>query len=158
MKKAVVAPFHQSIFSVGHRATNFATWYENSTAPFFFIEYELGFEPYVVGLRHNIAEFWPHFRGFGVNKYSWFLELHLEGFSFAVLRDFFVFHVHHSLHQDTDERGVHLCLNYREYQDFFVPYLESKFGLSDLSTDPEKEENSRGVFLKVHHLENHFSC
>ena len=96
----------------GHRNTDFRKWHavakssgrggipSVTTPSFYFIEYEHSFEPYVLGWRPGMPRLAPEFRGWGKNKMSWFMELHCEGYTFAVLTDFFVVHLNHpDVHQ-----------------------------------------------------------
>ena len=92
VRKNMSAPFHMKKFKVGHGATNYLRWFLNESAPYYDIEYERSFEPYVLARRRDLHWFWTGFRGFGVNKISWYEESHTFGFQYAVLRDFFCYH------------------------------------------------------------------
>lgn len=93
----------------GHRAINYTKWFatgsndsdDMSSRVSYPIKHENKFEPYVVGsklMKHNgghIPPYYPYYRGFGFDKYSWYAELEFAGFKLEVLRDFFMFHVNH---------------------------------------------------------------
>lgn len=119
IQRREISPFHHNIFPKGHGPTNFLAWIENKTGPIYYVEYKKGFEPYVIGHREEIPDYWPMFRGFGMNKHSWFQELHVAGYSFAVLRDFFVFHLPHGETYQNESKKISFCLNYLEYNFFF---------------------------------------
>jgi hypothetical protein len=89
----IVDPFHLKQFPPGHGPTRFPIWFENRTGPIYPITYHPRFEPYVLAYRHGLPKYWTGFRGYFFNKYSWFVEVDSMGYKFAVLRDFFVFHV-----------------------------------------------------------------
>lgn len=93
MDEGIVEPFHLKQFPPGHGPTRFPIYFDNRTGPLYPIEYHHRFEPYVLAYRHGLPRYWTGFRGYFFNKYSWFVETHAMGYSFAVLRDFFVFHV-----------------------------------------------------------------
>lgn len=93
LNEASVQPFHWDRVKQGHQATNFDVWYQNSSGVSYPIAFERGFEPYVLGKKEDFHFYWPRFRGFGFNKASWLQEAHNRGFRYAVLRDFYVFHV-----------------------------------------------------------------
>ena len=98
VRRGNLKEFHIKRFFPGHGPTNFPLWLSNNeTANFYFIDYGLRFEPYVLGHVHEIPSFWEGFRGFGYNKWSFYLECHLKGFQFAVLQDFFVVHLDHPM-------------------------------------------------------------
>lgn len=103
-------PFHLKQVSWGHGSTNFSRWYiepedrkknhnhKDQRPSFYPIGYEIGFEPYVLGCKCKdvvLPKYWPGFRGFGYNKFTFFIEAHFMGFQFAVLEDYFVVHLPH---------------------------------------------------------------
>ena len=89
----IVAPFHLRHFPPGHGPTRFGLWFDNQTGPIYPTVYHKRFEPYVLAYRKGLPLYWTGFRGYFFNKYSFFFECHSMGYNFAVLRDFFVFHV-----------------------------------------------------------------
>ena len=101
----VVAPFHD-YYPAGHRhVTNYTKWYPYSTFSYS-VPYRAPYEPYVIGHRLSIPPYWPGFRGFGLNKASWFLELDAAGYTFEVLGQHFVVHMNHKGRQGrTDKSG-----------------------------------------------------
>ena len=116
-----IAPFHLKLFAPGHGPTNFPKWYNDdneekritaaatsntsSSKDYYWIDYQYKFEPYVLGYRRSDDEntgleslppnYWETFRGFGYDKWSWFVEAHYMGYKFAVLKDLFVVHLDH---------------------------------------------------------------
>eukprot|EP00977_Amphora_coffeiformis_P023614 scaffold13793_cov165-Amphora_coffeaeformis.AAC.6 len=93
VRAGIVEPFHLKQFPPGHGPTRFPIWFDNRTGPLYPITYHRKFEPYVLAYRHGLPRYWTGFRGYFFNKYSWFVEVNAMGYNFAVLRDFFVFHV-----------------------------------------------------------------
>ena len=100
-KPRLLTPFHVSNYPVGHGATDFKKWYglsKDKSEKYYPIDFALGFEPYVVGaISNDLPKFWTGFRGFGINKVSWFLELYYEKYHFVVARDVWVTHLNHKL-------------------------------------------------------------
>jgi hypothetical protein len=93
-------PFHMKKVQWGHGPSQFPKWRQGENAfnasSFYPIRYDMGFEPYVVGYYdRDLPRYWPAFRGFGFNKYTWFVEAHFKGWKFSVLWDFFVVHLNH---------------------------------------------------------------
>eukprot|EP00542_Grammatophora_oceanica_P017877 CAMPEP_0194042762 /NCGR_PEP_ID=MMETSP0009_2-20130614/14510_1 /TAXON_ID=210454 /ORGANISM="Grammatophora oceanica, Strain CCMP 410" /LENGTH=407 /DNA_ID=CAMNT_0038686741 /DNA_START=123 /DNA_END=1346 /DNA_ORIENTATION=+ len=122
LKTDLVKPFHE-YFPPGHvRVTNFEKWYgfEGFSYP---VEYQLAFEPYVVGYKHGLPKLWDGFRGFGLNKASWFVELHVRGYSFEVLGSMFVVHMNHPGRKHrTDRTG-----ETQRQKSLLLDYLEDGF-------------------------------
>jgi hypothetical protein len=75
----------------------------------------------VLGYKPNVPHFAQGFRGFGYNKYSWFVEAFYMGFSFAVLRDFFVVHLDHPV------AYKQISLGSLKQMDRFKGYLRKKY-------------------------------
>ena len=118
-------PFHLDKFQWGHGPTEFSKWqrqdeeeqqqqFNSSIYP---IMYDFGFEPYVMGyLDPNLPKYWEGFRGFGFNKYTWFVEAHYMGWNFAVIRPFFVVHLQHAYATREVPKGNKLELRrFKEY-------------------------------------------
>jgi hypothetical protein len=115
--------FHLSKYRPGHGATNFEKWYANKTKTVYDISYEKGFEPYALGRKGgSLPQFWPGFRGFGMNKRSWYEELHRAGYRYGVLRDFFVFHIGKSSTTNVVSPWV-----VYEYEKKFTSYLDTRY-------------------------------
>ena len=112
-------PFHLQKYSAGHGPTNYSKWFSLGVPLWYDIQYEWGFEPYVLARRRGLPKFWTEFRGFGFNKQSWCEELARMGYKFAVLRDFFVFHAGKSSGMVETPDWVHY-----EYQRIFRPRLD----------------------------------
>ena len=88
--------FHFKSFEPGHRSTNYSKWMSNLTnVSYPIVTSEFGYEPYIIGATESLPRFFPEFRGFGFNKFSFFTELHYANYQLEVLRDYFVFHVNH---------------------------------------------------------------
>mmetsp|Transcript_26649 Transcript_26649/g.83578 ORF Transcript_26649/g.83578 Transcript_26649/m.83578 type:complete len:421 (-) Transcript_26649:37-1299(-) len=83
--------FHVGHFPKGHGATDFPRWAQlaaagGSTGPWSYeIQYEEYFEPYVVLDRRLAPRFDERFRGYGLNKCSFFRHWHALGCRFEVL-------------------------------------------------------------------------
>lgn len=137
-------PFHLERVSWGHGPTNYDAWYvepefrkqlhEKNTKPSFYpISYEIGFEPYVLGCKCNdsvvLPKYWPGFRGFGYNKYTFFVLAHYMGFQFAVLQDYFVVHLPHRY----GKRRVKPETEYELKQ--FTKYMKNNFNLTEAELD-----------------------
>lgn len=114
--------FHLKKYQPGHGPTNFERWYANKTQAIYDIDYEVGFEPYLLARKDGLPLFWTGFRGFGFNKKSWVEEVHRMGYKFAVLRDHFVFHVGQSSTEISPKSWVK-----REYKFVFLPYLDKEY-------------------------------
>lgn len=97
--------FHMEYFSKGHNSTNFTKWLgcHGKSYP---IEYTYMFEPYVVGSIHSIHHFDARMRGYGLNKWSWFVEANLRGYYFEVLCGIFLVHMDHEHYQRRIGRDV----------------------------------------------------
>jgi hypothetical protein len=55
-------------------------------------------EPYAVVRRQGLPPYHEAFRGWGLNKLSWYWRLgKIEKYKFGVLQDFFVSHLHHPM-------------------------------------------------------------
>ena len=119
VKRKSAEPFHVHKYAAGHGPTNFTNWFIEDIPLFYYIDYEWGFEPYVLAKRDGLPKFWTAFRGFGFNKQSWCEEVSRMGYRFAVLRDFFVFHVGKSSGMVNTPEWVH-----QEYQRIFRPRLD----------------------------------
>ncbi|KAI2499271.1 hypothetical protein MHU86_15191 [Fragilaria crotonensis] len=102
----LVAPFEINKWPPGHKPTNFSKYYQNETDVLYDIEYESDFEPYFLAYRHGLPRYWNDFRSYFFNKFSYFLEAHLMGYKFSVLRDFFVFHMGESGRPPARSGGV----------------------------------------------------
>jgi hypothetical protein len=150
-------PFHLKRVDWGHGSTNFTRWYvepedridnnndnnpSTTTTPttttnkrpsFYPISYEMGFEPYVLGCKKCedvvLPQYWAGFRGFGYNKYTFFIEANYMGFNFAVLEDYFVVHLPHPYgkRQANDEAEHQLKL--------FTRYMKNNFNMTKEELD-----------------------
>jgi hypothetical protein len=104
IRERLADSFHRRHFPAGHSPTDFRRWLEEKNGgsnkedddkSYYSIEYAQFFEPYILGYSPGIPHYWPHYRGFGSNKLSWFQELDRAGYSFGVLTDFYVVHLNH---------------------------------------------------------------
>lgn len=137
-----LVPFRKSA-PVGHSLTDFNRWLgmppssetnnNNNSSSLFY--YELPFkgtkrrevwEPYVVGYRPGIPRYWEDFRGYGFDKYSFFIECQLAGYTFAVLHDLFCTHLDHP-EVSKDDQAWLLERNEVYYAQFHI-YLREKYG------------------------------
>jgi hypothetical protein len=128
-------PFHLQKFRPGHGPTDFGKWFANETGATYGIAFELCFEPYVLTKRDGLPWFWTGFRGFGMNKMSWFEDVHVMDYKFAVLRDYFVFHIG----QSSSPQLTPLWVRY-EYR-AFKSFLEAK--VKDLLPKDQKVSGCR---------------
>ena len=74
----------------------------------------------VVVHRDGIHDFYPHFRSFGFNKVSWFVEAHVGSYDFEVLPDSFVVHMNHPGRKERRNRNKHVKAK-------FLKYIESSY-------------------------------
>jgi hypothetical protein len=96
VKRGRIGQFHAKACPLCHGPTNYTKWYDYKSDDFYPItDVEGKFEPYVLGSRVGAPLYWEAFRGFGFNKRSWFAEITVAGYKFAVLRDFWVAHLQH---------------------------------------------------------------
>ena len=128
--------FRLQRYPPGHGPTNFRKWFSplvnakkkkiKPIKPFYPIFYRPGFEPYVLAYRHGLPRYWNTYRGFGQNKLSWFMELHLAGYKFGSLWDFFVVHLQHPSTVSWKERHE----NVRRHVNF-LQYLKERYPLKN---------------------------
>ncbi|KAK4319840.1 hypothetical protein Pmani_009257 [Petrolisthes manimaculis] len=85
--------FRYHVWTKGHAPTNFAKW-RTATTPYK-VPWEQDFEPYIV-VRKDVPEYDTRFVGFGWNKVSHIMELHVMGFEFVVLPNAFIVHMPHA--------------------------------------------------------------
>jgi hypothetical protein len=127
--------FH-TFFPEGHGPTNFEKWFEEKNGgsnkedddkSYYSIKYAKRFEPYILGYSPGIPRYWPHFRGYGNDKVSWFTELDRAGYLFGVLTDFYVVHLNHpsSYSHRTEEIRYNIgnLKHFVEYLDLRYPTL-----------------------------------
>lgn len=114
--------FHLKKYFSGHGPTNYEKWYANETGVMYNINYEEGYEPYVLAKRDGLPQFWTRFRGFGYNKRTWYEEAYRMGYKFSVLRDHFVFHVGQSSTQVHPQGWLA-----REYKNKFLIHLDKHY-------------------------------
>lgn len=122
----LVAPFQLKKWPPGHKPTNFTKYYQNDADIFYDIEYRFDFEPYVLAYRHGLPRYWNDFRSYFYNKCSYFIEAHLMGYKFSVLRDFYVFH----MGQSGKSTGIDLPPPEEQAKNWkFHEYLSSSYGV-----------------------------
>ena len=124
----ISAPFQLEKFFPSHGPTNFSHWLSipsptpiNATTTktkttttstttttnndlTYPITYIARFEPYVLGYKPGIPNYWPTFRGYHFDKISWFAEMRFMGYQFVVLDQDFVFHVGKSTSTPTHKK------------------------------------------------------
>lgn len=127
VKRKEVAGFHSGEGNPGHAPTNFPLWLSNKTEDDYYdITYKNIFEPYIMGYKHGIPRYWPFFRGFGYDKFSWFFELNRAGYKFSVFRDFYMIHMNHPILSKTDKKAM-TEVN-RPFWQEFKRYLSQRYG------------------------------
>lgn len=90
----VVLGFHMSHYPQGHEKTNFWRWL-NSTEPYE-VEYQIGFEPYIMLLKKFAPYYDERFRGYYWNKVQQLMHVSLQNsFKFIVHPQAFVVHAPH---------------------------------------------------------------
>lgn len=90
----VVKGFHMSHYPKGHESTDFWRWRNTSEA--YFVEYQPGFEPYIIILKRYVPYFDERFRGYYWNKVEHLMHLSVQQrISFLVHPETFVVHVPH---------------------------------------------------------------
>lgn len=81
-----VGVFHCESYTPGHRSTNYSKWSSNLRDVSYSTRIlEFGYEPYVLGSIKGIPKFYEDFRGYGLNKLSYFVELFYANYSLKVL-------------------------------------------------------------------------
>ena len=129
----------------GHRAVNYERWFGNDTEASYGIAHEHRFEPYVIGsrnMRKEVPLFYPYFRGFGFDKYSWYDELAWSGIKLRVMRDFYLFHAKHE--SSYPNRQELLDVN-RECAQGFMRDVLGRYGLQE--GDPLWNEWFKEIYL-----------
>lgn len=121
LNQKTLLPFHAEWH--GHTPTNYDQWINStSTTPptsAYRIQYKMFFEPYVLGYKHGMPRYWKNFRGFGYNKWSWFLEISKAGYDFWVLRDFWVAHLNHPISKESNtEARLANQPSYRKFEKY----------------------------------------
>jgi len=91
--KGQATGFHVGHFPKGHMPTDYSKWFSSETS--FSVNYSEGYEPYVLAARKLLPRYDERFRGYGMNKISFFFHLNALNFSFVVLPHFFVTAVEH---------------------------------------------------------------
>ena len=131
-----IVVFHEESYKPGHRSTNYSRWTSNLEETSYSIEVlEFGYEPYIIGAVKNLPRFFEDFRGYGMNKLSYLVQLYYAGFSLRVLRDVFVLHLNHpSTYGNQKRKSLERNLNCSK---FFVKFLSQTYGAGNLSADKE---------------------
>jgi glycosyltransferase-like protein LARGE len=90
----VVIGFHMSHYPQGHEKTNFWRWM-NTTEPYE-VQYEIGFEPYIMLLKKFVPYYDERFRGYYWNKVQHLMHISMQdSFTFVIHPEAFVVHVPH---------------------------------------------------------------
>lgn len=98
--------FHVTRYPKGHLPTDFERWLCARKGDEYSVEYNLGFEPYIVARREEVPRYDARFRGYGLNKVVHLYRLAVvEGFSFVVVPEHFVSAPEHE--QSTDYRRTY---------------------------------------------------
>ncbi|KAF2358192.1 hypothetical protein FHG87_011053 [Trinorchestia longiramus] len=85
--------FRYHVWTKGHAPTNFAKW-RTATTPYK-VQWEEDFEPYIV-VHKDVPLYDTRFVGFGWNKVSHIMELHVLEYEFLVLPNAFIIHTPHA--------------------------------------------------------------
>jgi len=94
--------FHRFSAPKAHMPTKYKVWLfqQNLTKAYYPADpHILTFEPYILGYRKGIPRYTESFRGFGMNKASWFQELDHAGYKYNVLMDYWVVHMNHYINR-----------------------------------------------------------
>eukprot|EP00563_Minutocellus_polymorphus_P006494 CAMPEP_0181033832 /NCGR_PEP_ID=MMETSP1070-20121207/7465_1 /TAXON_ID=265543 /ORGANISM="Minutocellus polymorphus, Strain NH13" /LENGTH=443 /DNA_ID=CAMNT_0023111281 /DNA_START=113 /DNA_END=1444 /DNA_ORIENTATION=+ len=128
--------FHEDTYKPGHWSTNYTKWKSNLRDTSYPIKIlEFGYEPYIVGALKDIPRFFEGFRGYGLNKLSFFVELYYANFRLKVLRDFFVFHLNHpNMNGDQMKNSYRMNLVCSKV---FVKSLSQNYGAGSWSQEKE---------------------
>ena len=128
--------FHEDSYKPGHRSTNYTRWTSNLEDTSYPIEIlEFGYEPYIIGTAKSLPRFFEDFRGYGMNKLSYLVQLYYANFRLRVLRDVFVLHSNHpSTYGDQKRKSFQRNLNCSK---FFVKFLSQLYGAGNFSDDRE---------------------
>jgi hypothetical protein len=90
----VVIGFHMSHYPQGHEKTNYWKWM-NTTKPYE-VQYEIGFEPYIMLLKKFVPYYDERFRGYYWNKVQHLMHISMQdSFTFVIHPEAFVVHVPH---------------------------------------------------------------
>jgi glycosyltransferase-like protein LARGE len=93
-RSGALRPFRQTEWPSGHRATDFELWSQKKEMAYP-VQWEAGFEPYVVLPRRALLRYPEVLDGFGWNKVSYIRKLHDLGIGFEVLSSAAVVHYPH---------------------------------------------------------------
>jgi len=129
LKTKEVAPFYLKEFERGHGSTNFTKWI-NLPPSIDETYYDIpnkdnAFEPYVIAFKFGLPKYWEDFRGFGINKQSFFQECSRAGYTFAVLHNFYCIHLDHP-RQKLSDKAEQLSANAIVHQ-HFMKLLDGKY-------------------------------
>ena len=117
--------FRYHEWTKGHAPTNFGKW-RTATTPYK-VQWEQDFEPYIL-VRKDIPEYDTRFVGFGWNKVSHTMELHVMGYEFVVLPNAFIVHMPHAPSLDIakfrSSRQYKRCVNILKQE--FIDDLNKK--------------------------------
>lgn len=136
VSQETLVPFRKS-GHVGHYFTNFDKWLTlsatDSNHSSLYYEIKLSgahrrevWEPYVLAYRPGIHRYWEDFRGFGYDKYSFFVESQFAGYTFAVLHDVFCVHMDHP--EVTGDDQIKMKERNRVHYEEFKAYLWERYG------------------------------
>jgi Glycosyl-transferase for dystroglycan len=125
----VVLTFH-SYVKPAHGPTDFEKWYnitDNNTIMMYPIEYAKWFEPYVVCKTVDLHQYFPAFRGYGLNKNTFFSEANIRNFTHSVLTRQFVVHMNHKGRSSRNKQNnTHLGPMF----DSFAAYIKSTYNVT----------------------------
>nr|XP_018899948.1 PREDICTED: beta-1,4-glucuronyltransferase 1-like [Bemisia tabaci] len=95
LKLGVARPFYMEVCSKCHIPTNYEAWQKEISSsellPLFEVPWKDPWEPFYIALK-NIPSYDERFKQYGFNRISQVCELHIAGYTFAVLNNAFLVH------------------------------------------------------------------
>jgi len=132
IQREEVAPFH-AYLPAGHGYTNYAKWYTASSI--YSVDYGYSFEPYAIVRSKDLHDFYPRYRGYGRNKWSFYLEAHYRNYTFQVLPDHFVVHMNHGFQDGrTFENDGNSDIEFPRFQQ----HLKEQYGVPISASSEEQ--------------------
>lgn len=90
----VVMGFHMSHYPQGHEKTDFWRWINSTEA--YEVDYQIGFEPYILMARKYVPYYDERFRGYYWNKVQHLMHINIQNqFTYVIHPHSFVVHVPH---------------------------------------------------------------
>ncbi|CAI2356508.1 unnamed protein product [Caenorhabditis sp. 36 PRJEB53466] len=95
IRNGTLHSFREKEYQNGHNATNVSRWIESDAV--YEVAYEKDYEPYFVIRNENCPRYDQKFGGFGWNKVTHVIQLHMMDFKFKVSPTSFMIHKEHSV-------------------------------------------------------------